>query len=323
MQVAKRPVFPIVLTLTAAALTGCDHSYDAVSASATPGSVDLGFDDPAYYVSLGHELRTSGRTDEAIKAFRRAIQIEIETAEAYDGLGTVFAEQRRLEEAIAAYRRALQIDPKNASAYRGLGKALAEQQRLGEAIAAYRESIEVDPTQTLAYSQLGDLLANQRRFPEAIKSYQQALNTSDKTGEMHVLALVGLGRALHAQQQWEDAIAMYEKAIQISPDSAWSYVFMGHTLAARDQLVTARETYQKAIKLPAQTKAAVGNSRAVAHNGLGVVLQRQGNTKGAIAQFEQAITLDRSYQAAQNNLTRAKQLLVEQSKPNRVVSKKE
>lgn len=321
MQLPKRPLFPLVLTLAAAAVTtGCDQSYDAVNASTPTRTLDLGLDDPAYYVSLGHELRISKRYEDAIAAYRRAIQLDLDSAEAYDGLGNVLAEQRRMEEAIAAYRRSIQVDPKNANAYSGLGNALAQQKRLEEAIAAYRRAIKADPDQMLAYTGLGNVLTEQKKYSEAIATYEKALNAPEKTETAHTLALVGLGRALQAQGNRDDAIALYQKATEISPDYAWTYIYLGHALAAQNRFDEANASYQQVLKLPIDRKRRVGNSHAIAHNGLGTVLQRQGKMKAAIGQFEQAVQLDLSYELAHNNLKRAKQLLAEQSKPS-VVSK--
>ena len=316
MQVSTRSVFPILLTLTAAALTtGCDDMRDAVRASTPELKTDLALGDPAYYVNLGRELQLSRKYDDAIAVYRKAIVLEMENADAYNGLGDVLAAQRRTEEAIASYRRSIEINPQNAAAYSGLGNALADRKRLEEAIAAYRRSIEANPKQMNAYAGLGNALAQQNKIPEAIASYEQALNAPEKTETAQAIAFVGLGRALQTQGRDDEAIALYRKAVQVAPDYTWTHIFLGHALANQNQFDQAIASYRKVLSQPNERKGNLGSNHAIALNGLGSVLQRQGKTKDAIAQFEKAIDTDLNYEAAQNNLKRAKQLAQQPSKP--------
>ena len=53
----------------------------------------------------------TARLDEAIDAFRRAIALRPDYAEAHNNLGNVFKDQGRLDEALACFRRALEARP--------------------------------------------------------------------------------------------------------------------------------------------------------------------------------------------------------------------
>ena len=309
MQVSTRSVLPLLLTLTAASLTtGCDNARDAVRASTPELATDLALGDPAYYVNLGHEFQLSRKYDEALAVYRKAIVLDVNNAEAYNGLGEALAAQRRTEESIAAYRCSIGLNPQNAAAYAGLGNALADHNRLEEAIAAFRRSIKANPNQMTAYTGLGNVLAQQKKIPEAIESYQQALNASEKTEQTQAIAFVGLGRALQAQGRDAEAVELYRKAVQVSPDYTWAYIFLGHALANQNQFDEAIASYRQVLNQPSQRKGNLGNNHAIALNGLGSVLQRQGKVKDAIAQFEQSVDTDLNYEAAQNNLRWARQL---------------
>lgn len=309
MQLSKHSVLPILLTLTAAALTtGCDDGYDAVRASTPELKTDLALGDPSFYVNLGNELQHSRKYDEAIAVYRKAIVLDLENYEAYTGLGEVLATQRRTEEAIASYRRSIEINPQNPEAYAGLGNALADRRRLEEAIAAYRRSIRTEPKQMDAYAGLGNVLMQQKKIPEAIESYQKALSAPEQTEIAQAIAYVGLGRALQTQGRDDEAIELFRKATEVAPDDTWAHIFLAHGLASQNRLNEATTAYRQVLSQPSERKSNLGNNHAIALNGLGAVLERQGKVKEAIAQFEKAIDADLNYEAAQKNLQRAKQL---------------
>ena len=311
----SRITIPVTLVLASAVLiTGCDESSQIIASSSTK-SLDLELNDPTYYVNLGTELRASQKLEDAIAAYRRAIQIDFRNAKAYQGLGNTLYDQGRLEEAIATYRRAVQISAANAEAYCGLGNALLDQKRPEEAIAAYRRAIQVKPTLTYAYSGLGNALRELKQYSDAINAYQKALSLPEVKGtaaSAHTIAAVGLGRSLHKQGKSEDASMFYSKAIGLDSRYAVTYLYLGDTLFNQKRLEEASRIYQKVLKLPNLKKPKLISSHALAHNGLGLVLQRQGKTQLAIGEYQQALQLDLSCEVAGENLKRAKQLLAKQ-----------
>ena len=87
---------------------------------------------------------------------------------AYSNLGAALKEQGSLDEAVAAYRQAIHIKPDYAEAYSNLGVALTEQGSLDEAVAACRQAIRIRPDYAEAYSNLGVALSEQGKFNEAV-----------------------------------------------------------------------------------------------------------------------------------------------------------
>jgi len=76
------------------------------------------------------------------------------TKEDYYNSGMELFSKDRLDEAILAYRRALEQDPNYADALHALAMAYANQGRLDEAIKAGKKLIEVSPDDELAYTSL-------------------------------------------------------------------------------------------------------------------------------------------------------------------------
>jgi len=72
----------------------------------------------------------------------------------------------------------------------------------------------------VAYHQLGRVAEEQRRFDEAIAFYNKALQIKEDLGDFHSAATDyhQLGRVAEEQRRFEDAIAFYNKALKIYED---------------------------------------------------------------------------------------------------------
>ena len=99
--------------------------------------------DATYYFLVGRYLEGVGKVDEAVTAFRKAIELDPRSAEPRAELAGLYARQDKAPEAIAAAEDALKVDPRNQEANRILGSVLAgllEQKqaaRPGDDVASY------------------------------------------------------------------------------------------------------------------------------------------------------------------------------------------
>src|SRR2546423_1016024 len=82
-------------------------------------------------------------------------------------LGEVLRAQNKLDDAIAAYRAAIDLQPDYAAAHNNLGNALLAQGNAGDAIAAFRRAAELQPDFATTFFNLGVALVAQCRNDEA------------------------------------------------------------------------------------------------------------------------------------------------------------
>ena len=68
-------------------------------------------------------FQDQGKLEEAIEAYKKALSIKPDYAEAYNNMGNAFQDQGKLNEAIDAYKKALSIKPDYAEAYNNMGIA--------------------------------------------------------------------------------------------------------------------------------------------------------------------------------------------------------
>jgi tetratricopeptide (TPR) repeat protein len=129
---------------------------------------------------LGVVLARCGRTGEAIKQYRQALELWPDCDEAHLGLGAALAGRGQLHEAIAHFQRALKINPGYAEAHVNLGAALAARGRIDEAIAHFQEALKINPGYAEAHANFAVALARCGRTDGAIGHFQAALELAER-----------------------------------------------------------------------------------------------------------------------------------------------
>jgi superkiller protein 3 len=204
---------------------------------------------------LDRRIKEVKELKEVIAAYRKAIQLNPNYVEAYNGLGNALYDKKELDEAIAAYRKAIELNPKYADAYNGLGNALKDQKELDKAIAAYRKAIQLNPNYAAAYNNLGNALKVQKKLDEAIAAYRKAIQLDSN----FAFPYNGLGNALYKQKKLDEAIAAYRKAIQLDPNHAYAYNGLGLVFQEQGKFKEAIEQFKKSIALDSNFVIAKNN----------------------------------------------------------------
>jgi tetratricopeptide (TPR) repeat protein len=245
----------------------------------------------AYFSNLGNALR--GKLDEMIAAYRQAILIKPDYADAHSNLGNALREQGKLEEAEAAYRQAIWIKPDLAEAHSNLGTVLFDQGKLDEAEAAYRQAIRIKPGHAKAHSNLGNVLQDLGKLDEAVDAYRRAIKIRPDYAEAHF----NHGNALRKQGKIDEAVAACRRAITINPDSAEAHCNLGAAFCDQGDLDQAVVAYRQAVQLKPDY--------AKVQSDLGVALFNQGKLDEAIAAYHQAIRIKPDNVEAYFNLGKA------------------
>ncbi|MGD1019113.1 MAG: tetratricopeptide repeat protein [Verrucomicrobiia bacterium] len=230
--------------------------------------------------NLGIALVRSGRIQEAIAHYERALRLNPDYADAHNNLGLALMSLGRVPEAIGHFEQALTIRPGLAEAHGNLGVALVRSGRIQEAIAHYEQALRLNPHYADAHNNLGLALMSLGRVPEAIGHFEQALAIRPDSTEAHN----NLGNSLLQEGRYNDAIAEYGQALRLDPGSAAAESNLGLALARLGKLQEAIAHYQQALR--------VDPNRADTHYNLGNALQRTGNAPEAIAQYQDALRID-------------------------------
>ena len=270
------------------------------------------------YNGLGVALNEKGRVDEAITYFEKAVEINPNCAVAHSNLGLVLVPKGRLDEAITHCRRALQIRPDMKETYVNLGNALVQKGALDEAMAQYQAALAIDSGYADAHNNLANALLASGKTSEAVAEYQEALRIrpdyADARNNLEIaLRRTGggndraravkpgsaeehynLGNALRQKGATDEAIAEYEKALQLNPDYAAAHNNLGTVFLRAGRTDEAISHFQKALQINP------GNGQA--QNNLGNAYLQKGDAAGAAAHFRQAMQLEPTDRWVKNNL---------------------
>jgi O-antigen biosynthesis protein len=260
---------------------------------------------------LGNALCKLERYEDAITAYRQAIQFAPERAEAYVKLADILSILDRGEEASAIYQKARAIDPnfpeiaqKLAAAVRSKNpsqtKILGESERtivpinLSQTNNYYAE-IDRQPQNISLYLGLAKALIQEGSTEKAIVLCQVALQLDSESAD----ALHGLAEALSQLQQYPEAADCWYRSLQLQPHraNAEDYCQLGKSLFAQGKYPAAEDCFRRSLQLQSNlydSQYLLGQSLA---------LQQQWNV--AISGYQRAIELDANRWEAHHLLAEA------------------
>jgi len=150
---------------------------------------------------------------------------------------------------------------------------------LAQAEEAAKALIKAYPSTFILYNVLGVSLEGQRKFEEAVAIYRKALELEPRIAEIHF----NLGVVLGHLGRVEEAIASYRKALGLKPDLTVAYFNLGVVLQEQGKFEEAVTCYRKAVALEPGFFEAYGN--------LGTVLQKQGRLEDAVVNYRKALAI--------------------------------
>ena len=206
----------------------------------------------------GIELADRGWLDEAVKEFKKAIELDPNSAHAHDNLATVLAEKKQYREALDAYLTSLKLEPDSATAHYNLACFLS-QHALDFAIAEYKTAIEAEPDYPDAHLNLGLTYADAGKEEDAARELKRAieLDPSDPFPR-HELA------GLHMDQlDYRSAITQLKEVTRLEPENFDAWLDLGICYAQKGFYAEAERAYEKARELKSDELLLVYNFAAL------------------------------------------------------------
>lgn len=246
------------------------------------------------YFSLGLTHAQQGRLADSEMAFRGAIALNPNYAEAYGNLGVILKAlgDSSLPEIALIFRKSLALQQDNPDILYNLGTVLTQMGSIDEAIRTFKEAIKLKPEYPQAYYNLGLAYRQKELVNEAIASWQRAI----KLNPNYVMAYFHLALVYKEKKLLDKAKLCLASVIKLHPNYPDAYNHLGAILTeeTNPNLAQVANYFKKAISLNPQY--------AEAYYNLGVTLTEQESLQDAEKAFRLAIKYDSNYYQAYNNL---------------------
>ena len=157
-------------------------------------------------------------------------------------------------------------------------------------LSIWLDTVAKAPSNARPHNNLAIALAAGGWTDEAIAHYQRALEIKPDYADAHN----NLAVALAASGRTDEAIAHYKRALESKPDSPELHNKLGLALVRRGRIDEAIAHYQKALDIKPDY--------VVVHNNIAVALARNGRSDEAMAHLRRALALIPDYAEAHNNL---------------------
>jgi tetratricopeptide (TPR) repeat protein len=137
---------------------------------------------------LGDAYDAAGRSDDAIAAYKRAIELKPSFAY-YNNLGGIQGRAGKIDDASASYQKAAELDPAQAAqAWRNFGITMYNANKYKDAVEPLKKATELDPKNAQSWYLLGTVLVGSMGFkkvgdkdvpdvqPGTVEAYQHAID---------------------------------------------------------------------------------------------------------------------------------------------------
>jgi len=196
------------------------------------------------YSNLGSFLSARGNVDEAIRDFRKALELWPNQSKDHNNLGKALVQKGRIAEAMDHFQTALRVSPEDPDTESNIGAASLQQGDADEAISHLRRAVEKWPRHAQGHINLGNALLQNREIDAAIAEYEKTLALPFDHAESHY----SIATALRQKGDVEEAIVHYRKALELRPDYVNAHNNLGNALRQQGRTEEAVHEYEAALK---------------------------------------------------------------------------
>jgi tetratricopeptide (TPR) repeat protein len=196
------------------------------------------------YITMARMAAIQGQTQLAMQQAQKAIALDPHSAEAYGALAEVSEADGRTNDALTAIQRAIDIAPDSWRWPLQLGNYQLAAGNLKEAASQYQRAVDLSKDNPIAYYDLGVANTQLGKLSEAEANLRESSRL-----EPYVDTYSALGALAELAGKFDDAAALYKKAIGLDADNypAWGNLGSAYLWGGRrEQSVQA---YHRAIEL--------------------------------------------------------------------------
>lgn len=126
------------------------------------------------FFNLGRVYLEQGLQEKAWENFKKCCtQADLDNDLGFNAYGQASVMVKKYDEAIVAYRKALEINPRNGESIFGLGNAYFLSQKFNEAVQVYEQLVKANPKEGRAWYNLAESYFNLKNYAKAMTCFEQ------------------------------------------------------------------------------------------------------------------------------------------------------
>ena len=241
-----------------------------------------------FYRSEGQRFQEVGDLDSAEAAYRKAVIVQPNYAEAYNDLGVILESRKNLEAAEGAYRKALQTNPKLGAAHSNLALLYERAGKVKEAGEHWAARVRIGPPDDpWIVKARQKLIEDKLPIPLSPEEQKQRREWEVKHGledaEVHMRA-----------KRWEQVAEAFRRVLDVDPGNRRAIEGLQQATAALEKERSGQgRTSDKKKELEAAYQA-------------GQVYLKAKRWDEAITEFEKVLSLDPNHKGAAQGLKEAR-----------------
>ncbi len=207
------------------------------------------FKDPQVMYFNARWLAQKGADDKVLEALDKATNIDPYRVSLWEAYIEELIDQKKYDDADTALQKAQAIFPDHVQLLHGEVQFIAKKKGLKAAEKHLRDRLAKDD-QPEVHRELADVLYDKGEFDEAIKVLQDAAEKAKSASKLTKASIYTMTGKVHARtKDYDAAIEVLKKSIEVSPSYAPAYYWLGYALKSNDNDAAAKEAFNQAAKL--------------------------------------------------------------------------
>ena len=199
----------------------------------------------ATYMQIAKVYTLQDNFKEAIEVYLEALEYSPENAEILTTLGLLYVRLGENYRAFDFLGNSLTHDPKNPKTILAAGSIIQDHNDMDVALVKYRIAAVATPNSAQLWNNIGMCFFGKQRHVAAIACLRRASNLDP----FEWIISYNLGLVHLTTQQYASAFHFLSASINLKPDFASSYMYLGITLSKLEDFSNACAAYEKAIEL--------------------------------------------------------------------------
>ena len=238
------------------------------------------------YTCLGNLSFGTGKYEEAVEHYQRALDLNHASEEALEGVASAYGKLGNTAAAESAFKKAIELRPNYWSVYSWLGEFYFNQARYADAAAMFQKVIDLAPDNYRGYYNLGAVYIFQGRYPEAIDASKRSIDLRPT-----LQAYVNLGAAFFLVHRFEDAVGAFQQGLKLDDRESVIWGNLADALYwTPGRRLEASDAYRKAISLN-RSKLEINPRDGGTLAYIAEYSAMLGDQKTALQNLQQALTL--------------------------------